>query len=57
MKQKTDTKFCRRKDCIKKFCNDLKELVTEIIGYKEKEMMPLTYIEITLYESQKVCHI
>ena len=51
------SKLYRRKDCIKKFCNDLKELVAEIISYKEKEMMPLTYIEITLYESQKVCHI
>ena len=50
------SKLYRRKDCIKKFCNALKELVTEIISYKEKEMIPLAYIEITLYESQKVCH-
>ena len=31
----------RRKYCIKKFSNDLKELVTEIISYKEKEMTSL----------------
>ena len=37
MKQKTN-KFYRRKDCIKKFCNDLKELAREIINYEEKEM-------------------
>ena len=38
------------------FC-DLKELATEIINYKKKEMIPLTDKEIRLYESQKVCHI
>ena len=50
-------KFYRRKDCIKRFCNDLKELATEIINYEEKEMTLLKDTEITLYESQKVCHI
>ena len=49
--------FYRRKDCIKKFCDDLKELVTEIINYKEKEMIPLTDKEINFYEEQKVCGI
>ena len=28
--------FYRRKDCIKKFCKDLKELGTEIINFEEK---------------------
>ena len=41
MKQKT-RKFYRRKDCIKKFCNDLNELPTEMTDYKEKEIIPLT---------------
>ena len=54
---KNRRKFYRRKDCIKKFCNDLKELVAEIISYKEKEMISLIDKEITLYKSQKVCHI
>ena len=49
--------FFRRKDCIKRFCNDLKELATEIINYEEKEITLLKDQEITLYESQKVCHI
>ena len=57
MKKKSRRKFYRRKDCIKRFCNDLKELVTEIINYKEEEMTTLTSDEVTLYESQKVCHI
>ena len=49
--------FYRRKDCIKKFCKDLKELGTEIINFEEKEMIPLTNKEIKSYEKQKVCHI
>ena len=55
--KKSRRNFYRRKDCIKKFCDDLKELVTEIINYKEKEMIPLTYKEVRFYEKQKVCHI
>ena len=34
--------FYRGKDCIKRFCSDLKELATKIINYEEKEMIPLT---------------
>ena len=34
--------FYIRKDCIKRFCSDLKEIATKIINYEEKEMMPLT---------------
>ena len=47
----------RGKDCIKTFCSDLKELVTKIINYKEKEMIPLTDNENRFYEEQKACHI
>ena len=49
--------FYRRKDCIEKFCKDLKEFVTEIISFEEREMIPLTNTEIKFYEKQKVCHI
>ena len=49
--------FYRRKDCIEKFCKDLKELGTEIINFEEKEMVSLTNKEIKPYEKQKVCHI
>ena len=55
--KKSRHNFYRRKDCIKKFCDDLKELVTEMINYKEKEMIPLTDKETRFYEKQKVCHI
>ena len=49
--------FYRGKDCIKKFCKDLKELETEMIDFKKKEMIPLTNKEIKSYEKQKVCYI
>ena len=45
--------FYRGKDCIEKFCKDLKELGTEIIIFKEKEMIPLTNKEINLMKNKK----
>ena len=33
---------CRGRDCIEKFCKDLKELATKIINYEEKDLIPLT---------------
>ena len=50
MKQKTD-KLCRKKHCIKRFCNDLKELATEINNHEEKQMTLSKDKEVTLYES------
>ena len=47
----------RRRDCIKKFCSDLKELRTKMINYEEKEIIPLTNNENKLYEEQEKCHI
>ena len=46
--------FFRRKDCIKRFCNDLKELATEIINYEEKKLyhsqvMMLLFIKAKKY--------
>ena len=53
-------KFDRRKDCIKRFCNDLKELPTETINYEEKEINLLNDKEINFYEShickEKFCN-
>ena len=34
--------FYRGRDCIDKFCNDLKVFEAKIINYKEKEMILLT---------------
>ena len=47
----------RRKDCIGRFCKDLKEFGTEMINFKKKEMIPFTNKEIKSYEKQKVCYI
>ena len=49
--------FYREKDCIEKFCKDLKELGTEIINFEEKEMMSLTNTDIESYQKQKVYYI
>ena len=49
--------FYRRKDCIKRFYSDLKELGTKIIYYEQKEMIPLTDNENKFYEEQEKCHI
>ena len=40
IKNKLD--YYRGKDCMKKFCEDLKKHVTRIITYEKKEMTPLT---------------
>ena len=49
--------FCRGKDCIKRFCSDLKELGTKIINYEQKEMIPLTDKENKFYEEKEKCYI
>ena len=49
--------FYRGKDCIKKFCKDLKKLGMKIINFEEKKVIPLTNKQMKSYETQKVCHI
>ena len=49
--------FYSGKDCIKRFCSDLKELGTKKINCEQKEMVPLTDNEDTYYEEQEKCHI
>ena len=34
--------FYRGKDCIKKFCKELKKICIKIVNYEQKEMTPLT---------------
>ena len=47
----------RGKDCMEKFCKDLRQHAMKIINYEEKEMIPLTSEENEYYEMQKACHI
>ena len=52
-KTKSKHNFYRGRDCIKRFCSDLKELRTKIVNYEEKEMIPLTDKENKFYEERK----
>ena len=56
-KTKNKHNFYRGRDCVKRFCSDLKELGTKIVNYKQKEMIPLTDNENRYYEEQKKCYI
>ena len=49
--------YYRGKDCIKKFCKDLKEHATRIINHEKKKIIPLTKAEKINYNDQKVCYI
>ena len=51
--EKTNAVFIGEKDCIEKFCKDLKELGKEMINFKKKEMIPLTNKELSLMKSKK----
>ena len=56
-KSKNERKYYRGIDCMKIFCNDLKDQANKIINYEKKEMIPLTDDEKETYENQKICHI
>ena len=47
----------RGKDCMKKFCKDLKEHATRIINHEKKKIIPFTKEEKINYNDQKVCYI
>ena len=47
----------RGKDCMEKFCKDLREHAMRIFNYEKKEMVLLTNDENEYYERQKVCYI
>ena len=47
----------RGKECMERFCKDLKEHRTKIINYEKKEMIPLIYNKNKSYIKQKVCYI
>ena len=56
-KTKNKLDYYRGKDCMKKFCKDLKEHATKIINYEKKKMIPLTIKEEIDYNKQKICYI
>ena len=56
-KSKNEQKYYRGKDCMKIFCEDLKDQAMKIINHEKKEMIPLTDEEKESYENQETCHI
>ena len=54
---KNKLNYYRGKDCMKKFCKDLKEHVTRIINYEKKKIIPLTKEEKINYNDQQICYI
>ena len=55
-KTKSKLDYYRGKDCMKKFCKDLREHATKIINCKKKKMIPLTTKEEIDYNKQKICY-
>ena len=49
--------YYRGRDCMKRFCDDLKEHVTRTTNREMKPMHPLTEDEKKSYENQELCHI
>ena len=54
---KNKLNYYRSKDCMKKFCKDLREHATRIINYQKKKMVPLITKEEIFYNKQKICYI
>ena len=55
-KSKNKLNYYRGKDCMKKFCKDLRIHATKIINYEKKKIIPLTPEEKINYNDQKVCY-
>ena len=56
-KSKNKLDYYREKDCMKKFCKDLRTHATKIINYEKKKMIPLTTKEEIYHNKQKICYI
>ena len=56
-KSKNKLNHYKGKDCMKKFCIDLREHATKIINYEKKKMTPLTTKEKIHYNEQEICYI
>ena len=54
---KNKLNYYRGKDCMKKFCKDLKEHATRIINYEKKTIIPLIKEEKINYNDQQICYI
>ena len=56
-KSRNKLNYYRGKDCMKKFCEDLKEHATRIINYEKNKIIPSTKEEKINYIDQQICYI
>ena len=49
--------YYRGKDCLKKFCQDLKKKAKLIVGCEKKEMIKLTEKEQDRHDTRKLCFL
>ena len=56
-KTKNKLDYYRGKDCMKKFCKNLREHATKIINYGKKKMIPLTKEEKIYHNEPEICYI
>ena len=56
-KTKNKLDYYGGKDCMKKFCKNLRERATKIINYEKKKMIPLTVKEEKYHNKRKICYI
>ena len=54
---KNKLNYYNGKDCMKKFCQDLKEHAARIINYEKKKIISLTKEENIDYNDQQICYI
>ena len=47
----------RKIDCMKKFCESLREHAKNIIDFEEKKILPLTKEELKSHQDAKVCYL
>ena len=56
-KSKNNLDHYKGKNCMKKFCKDLRTHATKIINHEKKKMIPLTLKEEIYHNKQKICYI
>ena len=57
MKKNNKLDYYRGKDCLKKFCQDLRKQAKSIIDFEKKEMIELAPEEVYKHYIEKYCFI
>ena len=56
-KKNNEIDYCRGKDCLRNFCQDLRKQATSIVDFEKKEMIELTQEEQYRHDTRKCCFI